>query len=205
MHPPPLPLLNFAPLGSSSEQRRELLVQRFGPLLRERVKNLPRQLAQRLGDIMVTPSPSRVLNIGQHFRLFSLRGPAQQLMKLLVLKDRQFYSLSKMDKPMQHLHLLKVVAAPGMGKSTALGALWVEVYRLVSEHEDALRRQLQERGSNLVDRVLCSLKPDQPLVFIMDLSQTGSWATLLPHGVASQLQLAVNDAEIHCCNTAMLR
>lgn len=170
-------------------------MQRFGAQLRERLEQPPCQSAQRSGDIEPTASLQGhesqlgcVPNIGQRFALRGLRGPVQQLLKLLIDQDSSFLGL-KVHEPMQRPHLLKLAAAPGMGKTTALRALWSELHSFVSEHEDALRSQLEEWGGNLVERVLCSLKPDKPLVFTIDLSQPGLLVACLPGGVVSQMQL----------------
>ncbi len=105
--------------GPSNElERVNVLVRRFAPQLRERLKALPAKLAKRSGPIasVTTSAGVAVPDIGQHFALHGLEVPVRQLFQLMYSMDGEYARSKDVPKPELDPPLLKLVAAPGMGK-----------------------------------------------------------------------------------------
>ena len=89
-------------------------MEHFAPKMRQRLGALSKKLAKRSGCI--TSVGAAVEDIGQHFALHGLEAPVRQLFQLMIEMDHVHIDYNAIPKPEERPHILKLVAAPGMGK-----------------------------------------------------------------------------------------
>ncbi|KAK9803675.1 hypothetical protein WJX72_011127 [[Myrmecia] bisecta] len=97
---------------------------------------------------------------------YKITGPTSMLRRLLKLNS----SFIPDNMFMKSLQLLRLVAAPGMGKTTALLELWPRLYQLAQPVEGT--EAGQEQDDLLYARIRRSMRPDCMMVFALDLQRT---------------------------------
>ncbi|KAK9805633.1 hypothetical protein WJX72_009136 [[Myrmecia] bisecta] len=95
-----------------------------------------------------------------------ITGPTSMLRRLLKLNS----SFIPDSMFLRSLQLLRLVAAPGLGKTTALLELWPKLYQLAQPVEGT--EAGQEQDDLLYARIRRSMRPDCMMVFALDLQRT---------------------------------
>mmetsp|Transcript_28609 Transcript_28609/g.62959 ORF Transcript_28609/g.62959 Transcript_28609/m.62959 type:complete len:796 (+) Transcript_28609:220-2607(+) len=162
---PPPPQLAAAP--PPPQDRVKLLVEKYRSALQLRQQATREELERRSSPIPVYHKG--VVGIGKHFPLVGLNRPAHRLLKALKRMNRNFQHGPALPNYRATDQALRLVAAPGMGKSTASTALWHEVFKIAQESEQLLQGDAYDQ--RLHARITSSLGPDNMLVFSMDLSR----------------------------------
>ena len=111
-------------------ERVDELLCAFGGLLQQQMRRVPQLLERRRGELPVTLDASTarkcVADIGSYFQVQGLTRTALELLRTLTHMDEDFQNPSSLPKWTDSVQLLRVVAAPGMGKVRMDGPRWAD-------------------------------------------------------------------------------
>ncbi|KAL8794088.1 MAG: hypothetical protein Q9182_007636 [Xanthomendoza sp. 2 TL-2023] len=123
---------------------------------------------KRAAELPLPDIAGKISAFGTYFGLEGFGAVVQQMHRQLLRLSIAFDDSVQF---LRSLQLLRVVAAPGLGKSTVLREVWGKLYKLASDaNEDT------DYVSALNRRILTSLKPEQELAFVLDLTDPGKSA-----------------------------
>lgn len=144
-------------------------------------------LQQRCLDVPV-PQEASALGLGNYFPLMTYRAPVRDLsMLLLEMETAKRIHCHMPDVYRRESHILRCVATPGLGKSTAAEALWPALHQAWQSQDilsavgvaaGAVDGSAQADILKLRRRVLNSLTPGRLLVFKLSFN-TGKAVSVL--------------------------
>jgi hypothetical protein len=143
----------------------------FVGALTDRTMAMASVLQQRSGPLLHAGEDMDAFDLGSGFPLLGYRHPVTQLAQVLKGMIAKFieYCTSAIDISdtyMRRPHLLRLVAAPGSGKTTALTHLWPCLYQACRQLPQLCTPDMQP----LRDWVASSLSPQRFLVFMHSLA-----------------------------------
>lgn len=127
------------------------------------------ELARRSATTPVSTSLTGEI-LGRHLPLHGFRSLMAQLVPQLATMMLNSLELhNAQDHHMHGQHILQLVAAPGMGKTTAATAMWAVLHYLCSTQDQLVVQGL--RGVQGVERILQSFSPKKFLVFYLSFDE----------------------------------
>ncbi len=128
------------------------------------------------------PADKLVRRIGKFFPLVGYAQPVDSLVRALLQLEDDWRNTSA-DSFIEGLQLLRVVGAPGIGKSTYVSSVWGMVLermqRVAKEDHEQWEEWKMQCGEQLLVRLQSWLSPRGPLVVSMDMSEAGEWGIRL--------------------------
>ena len=135
------------------------------------------QLRDRQRQLTLEQKPLFAEQLGNSFKLLAYRHPVLQLAEhlRLMLKQHEWYCThprTDQDEDAYHRteHILRLLAAPGLGKTTALRSLWPCLHQACTNLDQLSTNDF----ANLRSWVTDSLGPQQFLVYQHSISGTGT-------------------------------
>eukprot|EP00898_Chlorokybus_atmophyticus_P002411 jgi/Chlat1/3170/Chrsp22S00248 len=161
------------------------------------------EVRQRRVMPSIAVTDETVSELGSYFHLEAYDNLAMQMLSALVRLNKEFMKFKKPgDEALfrQTVQLLRLVSAPGMGKSTALKEVWQRVSDIALNTE---RDQLCKKpdSAHLLQRIETSLSTNRMMVFYLDLSLEGLNVERADDGWLSMLALRMLYASVRESNT----
>jgi hypothetical protein len=171
---PGINLLAQEGLSMSPEQRVAKLLDKYSHLFdREAGPRLVNELLRRSGGLL--PASLNALNLGRHFPLQGYQSLLQQLLPELLQMFKNHEFERQRDSYIRLQHIFQLVAAPGMGKTTASNAMFAALHHVYNTPPGQWSTLLpaglaSEDAPSLATRVNNSFGPDNFLVFSLPLT-----------------------------------
>jgi hypothetical protein len=159
--------------GLSPEARVQLLIQQYGGVYDSQVGARQVQMLQ-LRDQQL-PAELNGEKLGQRFPLMGYRSILKQLAASLanmLLAREADPTLVHPDSYTRENHLHQLIAAPGMGKTTAATTSWAALYHAytnIDKYKALLPELSPAAAAALISRVKNTFAPDNFLVFSLPL------------------------------------
>ncbi|KAL3156272.1 hypothetical protein ABBQ32_012545 [Trebouxia sp. C0010 RCD-2024] len=146
------------------EAVRRLLVEQYPSIFQ---LHGPGSLGKRQENFPLPNVYGNITGIGSFLGLQGYETVVQQIYRRLLRLNTGFFDSPAFARSLQ---LLRIVAAPGLGKSTVLKEVWTRLYQLA--HEAGNDEDSDPRVARLNKRILSSLRPDKTMVFVLDLMRS---------------------------------